>query len=166
MDRLFPCQIAEHGLSGGIVCRFSQRLVLLPDSPDVKALRDKQRILAGHLYWQLNHQYPARSWETRKSLRSLNRIVRQAMQRHHRVQAAREAVPQQLAEFEGRIAAISPRIDALRGRLAALLDAEQEHVEMLAVRELSQQQNRLQTYLVQARFALAAIYDRYAEVSP
>lgn len=75
-------------------------------------------------------------------------------------------MPQQLAEFEGRIAAISPRIDALRGRLAALLDAEQEHVEMLAVRELSLQQNRLQTYLVQARFALAAIYDRYAEVSP
>ena len=37
---------------------------------------------------------------------------------------------------------------------------------MLAVRELSLQQNRLQTYLVQARFALAAIYDRYAEVSP
>jgi len=144
----------------------ARRLELLPDSPDVKALRDKQRILAGHLYWQLNHQYPARSWETRKSVRSLNRIVRQAMQRHHRVQAAREAVPQQLAEFEGRIAAISPRIDALRGRLAALLDAEQEHVEMLAVRELSLQQNRLQTYLVQARFALAAIYDRYAEVSP
>ncbi len=144
----------------------AQRLSLLPDSPDVRALRDKQRILAGHLYWQLNDQYPARSWDTRKSLRSLNRIVRQAMQRHHRVESAREAVPQQLAEFEGRIAAISPRIDALRGRLASLLDAEQNHVEMLAVRELSLQQNRLETYLVQARFALAAIYDRYAEVSP
>ena len=144
----------------------AQRLVHLPDGPDVKALRDKQRILVGHLYWQLNDQYPARSWETRKSLRSLNRIVRQAMQRHHRVESAREAVPQQLAEFEGRIAAISPRIDALRGRLGALLDAEQKHVEMLAVRELSLQQDRLETYLVQARFALAAIYDRYAEVSP
>ena len=144
----------------------AQRLAHLPDAPDVKALRDKQRILAGHLYWQLNDQYPARSWETRKSLRSLNRIVRQAMQRHHRVESAREAVPQQLAEFEGRIAAISPRIDALRGRLSALLDAEQKHVEMLAVRELSLQQDRLETYLVQARFALAAIYDRYAEVSP
>jgi tetratricopeptide (TPR) repeat protein len=141
-------------------------LALLPESPEVLMLRDKQRVLAGHLYWQLNDQYPARSWEMRKSIRSLNRIVRQAMQRHHRVETARQAVPRQLDEFEGRIAAISPRIEALRGQLAMLLDAEREHVEMLAIRELDLQQNRLQTYLVQARFALAAIYDRYAEVSP
>jgi hypothetical protein len=143
-----------------------QALGLMPESPDVLALRDKQRVLAGHLYWQLNDQYAARAWDLRKSVRSLNRMVRQAMQRNHRVESARESVPVQLAGFEERIAAISPRIDALRGELSALLVAEQNHVELLAVRELSLQKNRLQTYLVQARFALAAIYDRYAEASP
>jgi hypothetical protein len=54
----------------------------------------------------------------------------------------------------------------LKTRTQDTLAAQRTFLERLAVAELEAQRARLNTYLVQARFALAAIYDRAAANVP
>jgi hypothetical protein len=55
---------------------------------------------------------------------------------------------------------LQPKIDALGVRLAAAAKAQNRYLAEVAVRELELQKERLAAYSLQARFALASIYDR------
>src|SRR4029077_12198459 len=61
-----------------------------------------------------------------------------------------------------RVAALKVRIDALQTRLADAEQRQSGYLAQVAVQELQQQKERLSTYQVQARFALATMYDRAA----
>jgi len=78
------------------------------------------------------------------------------------VKVAREDVPVFLERMQRRVTGLGPRVDALHGQIADLMLAQRAHIELLAVRELEERLRRLDTYLVQARYALAAVYDRSA----
>jgi tetratricopeptide (TPR) repeat protein len=54
------------------------------------------------------------------------------------------------------------QIAALRPRIDAAADIQRRHLEDLAVSGLQQQKKQLEKYLIEARFALASIYDRPA----
>jgi hypothetical protein len=68
--------------------------------------------------------------------------------------------PMLFAEFGGRIEGLSPRIDTMQRRVDASMARHRVFLQRIAVEELQAQKGRLETYTVQARFALAAIYDR------
>ncbi|MGH8494828.1 MAG: hypothetical protein ACREVN_01685 [Gammaproteobacteria bacterium] len=144
----------------------------LPEGPAVSEARDKHRLLHGVLLWNVERDYKARLWRERQSLRELERAVSQAQKRHYRVDAARRAAPEKFVEFGARIESIAPRITAMRLRVAHALEGQQDHLQALAIDELERQKGRLDAYTVQARFALATIYDRLsagasmAEASP
>ena len=57
------------------------------------------------------------------------------------------------------------RIEALQTRLAAAEQRQSAYLAQLAVHELEQQKDRLAAYQVQARFALATMYDRAASAA-
>jgi len=139
-----------------------RRLDLLPDSSQRDALLAKYRILKGVLAWQLNEAYPARMWRERKGLKELDRQVAEANRLHQRVKVAREEAPELLQRLQESVTALEPRVDLLYGQIADLMRDQRGHIEMLAIRELEERQRRVDTYLVQARYALAAIYDRSA----
>ena len=67
--------------------------------------------------------------------------------------------PLLFAGFNGRVEGLSPDIDSLKARVEAAMVAQRGFMEGVAVEELRAQKQRLDTYTVQARFALAAIYD-------
>ena len=50
--------------------------------------------------------------------------------------------------------------------MAVVEQKQGEYLAQIAVAELDQQKNRLATYQVQARFALASMYDRAANPEP
>jgi hypothetical protein len=54
------------------------------------------------------------------------------------------------------------RMDQLQARLAALSEKQNRFLQALAIEELGRQKQRIETYQVQARFELAAIYDKTA----
>ena len=54
------------------------------------------------------------------------------------------------------------RVEALRETCRQTLDNQRDFVQGIAVEELQAQRERVSTYLVQARFALASVYDRAA----
>ena len=79
-----------------------------------------------------------------------------------RVRDAEEQEPERFAEFNGRIDAASERLVELRARVAAASRRQAAQLEDLAVAELAARQRRVTAYLSQARYALAASYDRAA----
>jgi len=76
------------------------------------------------------------------------------------VRQARAGTPLTTGGYAARVAAIRARIDQLHGRLADVSERQNGFLQLLAIRELEGQKQRIETYEVQARYELAAIYDR------
>ena len=130
------------------------------ETADARAARDKLRLIRGTLSWQLDDAFRARVYEQRSAIRDLDGALNEAQNRWVRVQSARRSVPQNTAEYATRIAALNERLMALRGQLQQAALREEQFLTQLAQQELQAQQQRLAAYQVQARFALADIYDR------
>ena len=133
-----------------------------PDNEENAALRERLRLVKGVLYFRLNDSFKARMWQQRRTMKDLDLALREAQSRWIRVDRARKSVPTNNGEFATRVAALKQRIDALQGRLVSVEAKQSGYLGQLAVAELEAQKNRLSTYQVQARFALATMYDRAA----
>ncbi len=139
------------------------KLELLGDDPQAQELRQKQKFLKGLLYWDLSRDYRARLWRNKKLLRTLDRQLKEVQRQHHRVDDARRDWPDRLSGLTARIEGLNPRVEAVRLAVDSAIERQQDMIESVAIEELTAQKTRLDTYMVQARFALAAIYDRAAE---
>jgi len=142
--------------------RLEAALASAPDDEETAELRDRLRLVKGVLYFRLDEAFKARMWQQRRAIRDLDLALREMQNRWIRLERARETAPANTSEFAARVAALRARIAALQARLAAAAERQSEHLERLAVAELEAQKERLETYQVQARFALASIYDRAA----
>jgi tetratricopeptide repeat protein len=145
--------------------RLDAALASAPDTPENADLRQRLALVKGVLYFRLNDAYGARLWEQHRSLKDLNLALHEAQSRWIRVEQARRNVPTNTGEFAERIAALKARIDALQTRLAATEQSQADHLARVAVNELEEQKSRLATYEIQARFALASMYDRAARAA-
>jgi len=147
------------------VQRVEAGLAGLPDSPDTAEARERLALVKGVLYYRLNDAYGARLWQEHRSLKDLSLALHEAQSRWIRVERARHNVPQNTGEFAARVASLRQRIAALETRLAAAEERQSAYLAQVAVQELERQKTRLATYEVQARFALATMYDRAATAS-
>jgi hypothetical protein len=136
------------------------------DAGELQTDRDKVRLMKGALYWRLDAQFKERSYAERRELRALDALLNEAQNRWVRVQRARSSVPSNTGEFEARIAALEQRIAQLKDRLAQSAQMQNQYLEQLASTALLEQKDRLAAYEVQARFALADIYDRASAPPP
>ena len=138
------------------------KLARVPNDAATEAIRAKHRFLRGLLLWDLRRDYKARLWAERKALGDLDRQLREAQRRHHQVASSRDDWPEKFAALTARIDGLQPRVQGLRESAQLALNRQQEFLQGIAVQELQAQRDRLNTYMVQARFALASIYDRAA----
>ena len=132
------------------------------DDQEANAAREKLRLVKGVIYWQMNAGFKARAWAARKDLRDVSQALRETEKRWSLVQEAKTAVPDRNGEFGQRIGALRPRIESARDRLTGLEHAQANFLAEIAVTELASQKDRISTYMLQARYALATIYDRAA----
>ena len=137
-------------------------LALIRNETNAADLIEKQRFFKGLLLWDLRRDYRARLWNEQRSLRDLERELREARERHHTVATSVESWPGDFDELTGRIGELRPRVEGLYSQTEAALNAQRQHLERVAVAALEAQRDRLNTYMVQARFSLATIYDRAA----
>jgi hypothetical protein len=142
--------------------RLEAALANAPDDEENANLRDRLRLVKGVLYFRLNESFKARVWRERRTIKDLDLALHEAQARWIRVDKARKSVPTNTGEFATRIAALQQRIDALQIRLVDAAKKQNEYLAALAVKELEGQKDRLATYQIQARFALASMYDRAA----
>ena len=134
----------------------------LPNDKENSALRDRLRLVKGVLYFRLNDSFKARVWRERRTIKDLDLALHEAQSRWIRVDRARKSVPTNTGEFDARITSLQQRIDAIQLRLVDVAQKQNNFLAALAVKELQGQKDRLATYQIQARFALASMYDRAA----
>ena len=144
------------------VMRLEAALLTAPNDEETNVIREKTRLAKGVLYWRLAESFKARVWNERRTLKDLDQALREAQNRWVRVEKARGAMPNNTGEFAARVAALRARLDGAQQRLAAVARQQNGLLEKLARNELEQQKERIGTYQIQARFALASIYDRAA----
>jgi len=130
------------------------------DRPELETARHKQRILKGTLLWDLDRDYKYRLWKQQREITGLDEVLARAESYQQRTNLARSSVPKRVEDYRQRIAMLSPRLEVMQSRIDAALGDQQQQLQILATRELEAQKERLATYRVQARFALANIYDR------
>jgi Tetratricopeptide repeat len=128
--------------------------------PELADAAQRLRLAAGALTWQLAQDFPARLWESRKALRAIDAGLAEAGQREAALVQAQRDEPTRFDRFGQRIGELAQRIGALIPRVAALSREQQGQVQELAVAELTRQKERLATYVIQARFAVAQLHDR------
>ena len=144
------------------VMQLESALLTAPNDDETNVIREKTRLAKGVLYWRLAESFKARVWNERRTLKDLDQALREAQNRWVRVQKARGSMPNNTGDFAARVAALRARLDTAQVRLAAVAKQQNGLLESLARNELEQQKERISTYQIQARFALAAIYDRAA----
>jgi hypothetical protein len=127
--------------------------------------REKARLARGVLAWKLDAAWKVRSWQASRALRDLNATVYDARTRETASGRARVGAPERNAALGRRVQRVSPRLAALAVRVEGAKDAQGRRLADIAVRELEDQRRRLDEYSVQARYALATIYDRASAAS-
>ncbi len=128
--------------------------------PEVVALRDRVRLAAGVLSWQLAEEQTTRIWDMKKELQRIDTELAGVKRRDAELAQAQKDEPARFDAFGKRIAAITPLLDVMIPRVASLTREQQRGLQDIAIAELTNQQERLADYTTQARFALAQLYDR------
>ena len=98
----------------------------------------------------------------RRNLAETGEALVETQRSRRQIDETMRTEPQLFANFNGQVEGLSPQIDALKARVEAAMVQQRGFMEGVAVEELRAQRERLDTYSVQARFALAAIYDMAA----
>jgi len=134
--------------------------------PSYDEAREKARLARGVLMWNLDSEWKVRNWQANRALRDLNATVYDARTRETASGRAREGAPERNAALGQRVDTLEPRIVALAVRVDEAKAAQGRRLADIAVHELEEQRRRLDEYSVQARYALATIYDRAAAAPP
>jgi hypothetical protein len=146
--------------------RIEDYLAAHPDDPDLAEMREKHRLMKGVMYWRLSASFKARLWNERRSVKELEAQLKETQKREVLVRQARSGMPTNNGAYAGRVSAVRARLDQLQERLADVALQQNRFLQQLAIRELEGQKQRIATYQIQARYELAAIYDRAANGTP
>jgi len=162
-DALALASRQEFELWGEIVS-LEQKPAMQANIPEADEVRDKVRLLKGVLQWNLEKEFRSRLWKIRRNLRQTGEALVETQRSRRQVDESMRDEPLLFEAFNQRVSGLSPKIDSIKARVDHSLGKQLGFLQSIAVRELRAQKQRLDAYTVQARFALAAIYDLSATV--
>ena len=134
-------------------------------APDIAKAKDRVRMLSGLLSWQIYQDEPARAWKIKSALADARENLAQADKRGATIAQFVRDEPKRLDQFDGRVQVVNQTLDALMPKVEALASEQQVVLQNMAVADLFAQKDNLATYLVQARFAVAQLYDQATAAS-
>ena len=132
---------------------------LAADIPEADEVRDKLRLLKGVLQWQLEADFKDRLWRIRRNVRQSGEALVETQRSRRQIDDTMRKEPLRFEDLSDRVYGLGPRIDGMKTRVSGAMADQREFLQLIAVGELQTQKQRLDVYTVQARFALAAIYD-------
>lgn len=127
--------------------------------PEAEAVRDKLRLLKGTLQWTLERDFKSRLAGLQREARETGEALVETQRARRKIDETMRNEPALFESFDDRVSGLKPRIEATRARLNDAMVRQRAFLQTTAVDELLAQKKRLRIYSVQARFALAAIYD-------
>jgi len=135
---------------------------LRADIPEAAEVRDKIELLKGVLQWRLERSFQDRLWRLRRDVKQTGEALVETQRSRRQIDDTMRQEPVRFADFSDRVYGLGPRIEGMKYRVAETLAEQRAFLQSIAVGELQAQKQRLDVYTVQARFALAAIYDKAA----
>lgn len=146
----------------GEISAIERNPALQADIAEAAEVRDKVKLLKGVLQWTLDKDFKSRLSVIRRNLAQTGEALVDTQRARRQIDESMRTEPQLFANFNTRVEGLSPQIDQLKSRVESAMVRQRGFMEGIAVEELQAQRQRLETYTVQARFALAAIYDKAA----
>ncbi|MFQ5642998.1 MAG: tetratricopeptide repeat protein [Thiogranum sp.] len=143
--------------------KVQEKLAALPAEARYLKMQDKARWLQGVLYWQVQSNYKARLREAEKQVQELGNLVNDTLGKHRQVSAALDDVRAGFDGFDTRIETLRKRILALLPGIDIARNKAGSELQALALKELETRRQRLASYRLQARYALARSYDQVAQ---
>lgn len=137
---------------------------LAADIPEAEEVRDKIELLKGVLQWELEREFGDRLWRIRRNLRQGGEALVAAQRSRRQIAETMRTEPLYFEELTTRVYGLAPRIELMKLRVGDAMAKQRAFLQSIAVGEMQAQKQRLDVYTVQARFALAAIYDVAATV--
>lgn len=132
---------------------------LRSDIAEAAEVRDKIQLLKGVLQWQLESDFKDRLWRIRRNLNQAGEALVATQRSRRQIDETMRNEPLRFEALSQRVNGLAPRIEGMKIRLEDKLADQRAFLRTIAVGELQAQKQRLDIYTVQARFALAAIYD-------
>ena len=138
---------------------------LAADIPEAAEVRDKIGLIKGVLQWELEKGFKDKLWRIRRELRLTGEALVETQRARRQVDESIRLEPLEFAALGERVESLAPGIEGMKMRVEDAMAAQRAFLQRIAVGELTAQKQRLDTYTIQARFALASIYDIAATVS-
>lgn len=151
---------AEEFALWGEITALERNPAIEADIPEAREVREKVAMLKGVLQWNLDKEFKVRLAKIRRDLAKTGEALVDTQRSRRQVDEAMRQEPLIFEQLTERVIGLSPRIDAMKLRVEDSMLAQRGFLQRVAVDELQAQKQRLDTYTVQARFALATIYDR------
>jgi hypothetical protein len=146
----------------GEVANIGGTPALRTDIPEASEVRDKITLLKGVLQWDLERDFIDRQWLVRRELQDTGEALVQTQRSYRQIEEAVREETRRFADLGDRVYGLAPRIEGVKMRVEDTLSKQRAFLRTIAVGELQAQKDRLDIYTIQARFALAAIYDMAA----
>ena len=141
------------------IADFASNPALYADIAEAEEVRDKVELLKGVLQWELEKSFQDRLWRARRDVRKTGESLVEAQRARRQIDDTMRAEALRFEDFSNRVYGLGPQIDNMQLQVAEAMGAQRSFLQEIAIGELQAQKQRLDVYTVQARFALAAIYD-------
>ena len=132
---------------------------LQADISEAEEVRDKIDLLKGVLQWNLERNFKGRLVDLRRGQREIGEALVATQRSWRQVEETMRNEPERFAALDDRVNELAPRIEGIKLRIGAALAQQRAFLQEIAIGELQARRDRLDVYTIQARFALAAIYD-------
>ena len=132
---------------------------LRADIPEAAEVRDKIDLLKGALQWNLERDFQERLTRLRSEQQKTGEALVATQRSWRQIEETMRNEPERFAALSDRVYGLEPRIEAMKAQVGDSLARQRVFLQRIAIGELQAQKDRLDVYTIQARFALAAIYD-------
>ena len=141
------------------IAEYAANPALAANIPEADELRDKVELLQGVMQWELEKSFQDRLWRARRDVRQTGESLVEAQRARRQIDDTMQNEVLRFDDFSNRVYGLGPKIDDMQLQVAEAMGNQRAFLQQIAIGELQAQKQRLDVYTVQARFALAAIYD-------
>ncbi|MCF6281556.1 MAG: hypothetical protein L3J28_04965 [Candidatus Polarisedimenticolaceae bacterium] len=135
------------------------QLPQLAEQIDQADLQQRIHFFRGILLWQASSDFKGRRWSAEEGLLESERLLEEIKQKQAQLKAIRDQQPAKFSRFKREISATAEQITYLQPVVAQLINMQRAEITSASLAYLKQQQQRLESYLTQAQFAIAQIHD-------
>lgn len=132
------------------------------NTPEALALRQRAARLRGAITWRIETEYNDRLTAAHAHMNELNAGVEVLNRQYESFVRARQAATQSYVGYDKQISQLRQRVDDARQRVEMLMAQQGHMIEVVAINQLNARRDRLVAQQTEARYGVAASYDRAA----